>query len=91
MSPLLRHILGWSLLLLGVVGLFLPILQGVLFLAMGAALLSPDIPLFHRMLVSLERRYPALGKRLVGLRERMVRPIRPRHGAEGAGDDPARK
>lgn len=33
-------VVGWLLVLLGVVGLFLPILQGFLFLAFGAATLS---------------------------------------------------
>ncbi len=33
-------VVGWFLMLLGVVGLFLPILQGFLFLALGAATLS---------------------------------------------------
>jgi uncharacterized protein len=96
MSPLLRHVLGWSLLVLGVLGLFLPILQGILFLAMGAVLLSPDIPIFRRMVAALERRYPVLGKRLAWLQERMVRPVHShqegtRKGAATASDDQVRK
>ena len=34
--------LGWIFMVLGVFGLFLPILQGILFLAIGMVLLSYD-------------------------------------------------
>jgi uncharacterized membrane protein YbaN (DUF454 family) len=56
----LRHLAGWSLLVLGVAGLFLPILQGWLFIALGALLLAPDVPLFARVLDWIEKRFPAL-------------------------------
>ena len=39
--PVLRPILGGLFLLLGVAGIILPILQGVLFLVLGAALIGP--------------------------------------------------
>ncbi|MEE9169260.1 MAG: hypothetical protein V3U73_05805 [bacterium] len=39
---LLRISAGVLLLILGVIGLFLPILQGILFLVLGAALLGKD-------------------------------------------------
>jgi len=35
-------IVGWGFILLGIVGLFLPILQGVLFLLMGSIILSSE-------------------------------------------------
>ncbi len=38
----LRLTAGWSLLVVGVVGLFVPILQGILFIASGLALLSTE-------------------------------------------------
>jgi uncharacterized membrane protein HdeD (DUF308 family) len=37
-----RIISGWILIILGVIGLFLPFLQGILFLASGLALLSTE-------------------------------------------------
>ena len=54
-------IAGWTLIALGIVGLFLPILQGILFLAAGLVLLSfvsPRMRLLRQRLVS---RYPAVG------------------------------
>lgn len=55
-----RHIAGWSLLALGVVGLFLPILQGWLFIVVAALLLAPDVPVFRRLLDWIEMRFPPL-------------------------------
>ncbi len=54
----LRLVAGWIFLTLGVLGLFLPILQGILFLAIGIILLAPDIPPFKRLLEWLRKRYP---------------------------------
>ena len=38
----LRLTAGWALIVVGVIGLFLPILQGILFIASGLALLSTE-------------------------------------------------
>ena len=53
-----RIISGWIFLLLGVAGLFLPVLQGILSLAVGAFLLSPYIRFFRKMKCVLYRRFP---------------------------------
>ena len=54
---------GWAFIVLGVLGLFLPILQGILFLLIGLALLStvsPRIRLLRQRLRARARaRYPA--------------------------------
>ena len=42
--PYWRHIVGWPLLLLGVVGLALPFLQGILFIVVALTLLAPGVP-----------------------------------------------
>lgn len=60
MGSILRHLLGWLLLVVGVAGLVLPILQGWLFIALGALLLAPDVPFFARLSAWIERRVPAL-------------------------------
>jgi uncharacterized protein len=39
---ILRLTAGWSLIAVGIVGLFLPILQGLLFIASGLAILSSE-------------------------------------------------
>ena len=40
MNPTLKKILGWTLIIIGIIGLFLPILQGILFIIAGSALLG---------------------------------------------------
>ena len=52
---LVRLSTGWALLVLGVIGLFLPFLQGLLFIASGLALLSPDLPWAKRLLERFSR------------------------------------
>jgi uncharacterized protein YqgC (DUF456 family) len=54
-------LVGWSFILLGVVGLFLPVLQGVLFLFIGLIILSSEYAWAHRMIVWLRQRFPKVG------------------------------
>ena len=51
---------GWCFILLGVVGLFLPILQGVLFLLIGLIILSSEYVWAHHLLAKLRRRFPKI-------------------------------
>lgn len=61
-KAIVRHVTGILFIVLGVVGLVLPILQGILFLAIGTLLLAPEIPFFHRLFQRVERRFPRLGR-----------------------------
>lgn len=54
----LLHVTGWALVVLGVIGLFLPILQGMLFLLAGFALLSIASQAMHGFLRQQFRRWP---------------------------------
>lgn len=54
-------ILGWGFVLLGIVGLFLPILQGVLFLLVGLIILSSEYVWAHHLLAKLKERFPKIG------------------------------
>lgn len=67
----MRHVLGWVCLLIGVAGLVLPILQGWLFLALGALLLAPDLPIFARLVCWVERRFPFLRAAIRRFRARL--------------------
>lgn len=86
---------GWLLVVVGVIGLFLPVLQGGLSLALGFALLSIGSPTVHLWLRKLLGRWPGLWKRLERLRRRMHRWIHRRTGGDvdleasmsGAGAD----
>ncbi|MFO7768361.1 MAG: hypothetical protein R6W82_05340 [bacterium] len=74
---------GVLLLVLGVLGLFLPILQGWLFLGMGLLLLFPrDTRTGRRIRAWLKRRREGLRE---GIEERMGR--EPRDAGEGSGGD----
>jgi uncharacterized membrane protein YbaN (DUF454 family) len=50
--------IGWTLILLGVVGLFVPILQGILFILLGLYVLSRESKTARRLLDRLRERYP---------------------------------
>lgn len=63
-------VLGWALVALGVVGLFVPILQGVLFLFIGLLILSKESETAHRLAMKLRQRYPRVDEKLQRLRER---------------------
>jgi len=59
-----RVVTGCVLIVLGVLGLFLPVLQGILFLTLGSLLLAVDLPPFRRGLQYLRGRFPAIKKPL---------------------------
>lgn len=62
---------GWLLILLGIAGLFLPILQGGLMLALGFSLLSIGSQTMHLWFRGLMGRWPRIWKRLEKLRRRV--------------------
>ncbi|MBC7357387.1 MAG: hypothetical protein H5U10_02505 [Desulfacinum sp.] len=66
-----RIVAGSLLLVLGVAGLFLPVLQGALFIALGLVVLGREIPWVARLLDRLAQRYPAL--------DRWLKRVRPGH------------
>lgn len=53
---------GWIFIFLGVLGLFLPILQGILFLAIGGMLLSTESPWAQQVILRLRNRYPIVDR-----------------------------
>jgi len=59
-SRLLRLVLGWLLIALGIVGLFVPILQGVLLISLGLLVLSRESPALRRFGRRLGDRFPFL-------------------------------
>jgi uncharacterized membrane protein YbaN (DUF454 family) len=54
--------LGWAFILLGIAGLFLPILQGILFLLIGLVILSTEYVWAHKLLTKLKTRFPKLAE-----------------------------
>jgi uncharacterized membrane protein YbaN (DUF454 family) len=55
-------ILGWAFIVLGIIGLFLPVLQGILFLLIGLVILSAEYAWAHRLLNKLRQRFPKIGR-----------------------------
>jgi len=55
---------GWMLIAFGIVGLFLPVLQGVLFILLGLYVLSRESETAHRWLQRGRKRYPQLDAKL---------------------------
>jgi uncharacterized membrane protein YbaN (DUF454 family) len=54
-------VLGWFFIVLGVIGLFLPIIQGVICLIIGFYLLSIHSEWFNRQIVKLHNYHPKAG------------------------------
>ena len=54
-------VVGWGFIALGIVGLFLPILQGILFLLVGLVILSTEYVWAHHLLNKVRQRFPKLG------------------------------
>ncbi len=57
-------IIGWLFIVLGILGLFIPILQGILFIMIGLAILSSRSEMIKRFLKHLEKRYPRHHERI---------------------------
>ncbi len=53
---------GWAFILLGIAGLFLPVLQGILFLLIGLFLLSTEYVWAHHLLGKLKERFPHIAQ-----------------------------
>ena len=56
----LALVAGWAFIVLGVIGLFLPIMQGVLFLMIGLTILSSEYVWAHHLLTKIRQRFPRI-------------------------------
>jgi uncharacterized membrane protein YbaN (DUF454 family) len=64
-------IIGWLFIGLGILGLFLPFLQGFLFIMIGLAILSSRSETVKRFLRYLEERHPHHHERFVSWRKKI--------------------
>jgi hypothetical protein len=67
--PVMRQVLGWIFIILGLLGLVLPVLQGVLFLVIGIALVGQRHWLLRRVRILIKRglrRWAALRVPVIG-------------------------
>lgn len=84
-SGLLRALkiaLAIVLLPLGIVGLFVPVLQGILFLLIALALLSSEVPWMRRYQERIQERYPELWRKVEASKARAAAWLRGRSGGE---------
>jgi uncharacterized membrane protein YbaN (DUF454 family) len=63
-------ILGWFFVVIGIIGLFLPFLQGILFIMIGLAILSSRSETVKRFLKYLEERHPHYHDRLTAWKKK---------------------
>ncbi len=62
---------GWAFIGLGLVGLVLPVLQGMLFLAIGLVILSTEYVWAHHLLRRLREKFPAAARHIDHATERL--------------------
>jgi uncharacterized membrane protein YbaN (DUF454 family) len=51
---------GWVFIVLGVIGLFLPFMQGILFIMIGLTILSSEYVWAHHLLTKVRARFPRI-------------------------------
>ena len=64
---------GSFFILLGIAGLFLPFLQGILFLIVGLVILSKESKTAHRILEYWKERHPELHSKIEELKKKLKR------------------
>ncbi len=62
--------LGWLFIVLGIAGLFLPFLQGILFLLIGLYILSHESVWAHRLLEKVKNKFPDHHRKFEETREK---------------------
>ncbi|MEN8163032.1 MAG: PGPGW domain-containing protein [Acidobacteriota bacterium] len=83
-NRILVLVLGWALVLLGIVGLFVPILQGILFILLGLWVLSRESHWARRCLRRMRLKFPAADRRLRELQRKFRKSGR---SSEGKDDE----
>jgi uncharacterized protein len=62
MKNIALQVIGYVFLVLGVLGLFLPFLQGFLFIVVGLLILAKQAPWAHRLLQRFRDQHPRAGE-----------------------------
>jgi uncharacterized protein len=70
---IIRIVLGTAFLILGVLGLFLPILQGILFLIVGLLILAPESKRIRALLGWMRGRWPKVFEAAEGIRDKFTK------------------
>lgn len=77
--------LGWGLVFLGIIGLFVPILQGVLFILLGLWVLSRESYWALRCLRKMRLKFPNADRRMRELQQKFRKFRQNRKGEDRSG------
>ena len=85
MTKTVVQLIGWMFLVAGIAGLFLPFLQGILFIFVGLMILSSQFEWARKVLVNARNRFPKMAEQLDGFLQKMSKRFpsfnrEPRHG-----------
>lgn len=69
---LAQNVLGWMFVVLGILGIFLPLLQGILFIVIGLTILSSRYTFAQNLLKKAENRYPDEYAKMQGMHDRIM-------------------
>ena len=84
MKKAVAIVVGWVFIVLGVIGLFLPIMQGILFIIIGLTILSTEYVWAHHLLAKLRARFPRIASYSDRAREKASYWLRRAYGHEEA-------
>lgn len=71
------ELVGWTFIVVGIIGLFLPILQGILFLLIGLFILSTQYEWARHLLHRIRERFPKIASHFDKAREKAQRWVSP--------------
>ncbi len=77
MKRIAIEVVGWLFIVLGIAGLFLPVLQGILFLLIGLFILSTQYEWAHRLLHRVRERFPKIAAQFDKAKEKAQRWVSP--------------
>lgn len=60
LKRILVLVVGWTFILVGIAGLFLPVIQGILCIVIGLIILSSEYVWAHLLLQKLKARFPKI-------------------------------
>ena len=75
-------VVGWAFILLGIAGLFLPVLQGILFLMIGLIILSTEYAWAPHLLGKVRARFPKVAEAADHAKAKAEHWLRRIHGEE---------
>ena len=62
LKKILVLVAGWAFIVIGIVGLFLPVLQGILFIVIGLIILSTEYHWARRLLEKVKAQFPSVAR-----------------------------